>query len=271
MLETWHGTGKWWPNMAVTLDYEKLSSGGHITALWALPNAFANWESPTIAELNAQLNISKAVSWNDFDFGTEASNTVDDPSIADIGNVQDRGAAQYGGGMSFYYPNAYDDNSNVYSLVYDAISEQRTRGYIVLRIDGNKATTTPFAAGDYVHVFEVMTDGETNSITGEEAFRYTLNFLQQGNLAVYTVARSGAATVDVTPSTLAIDIDESIRLDGNVLGREYTNGLSWISSAPAIASVSNAGVVTGESAGSATITATFDATGATDTCAVTVS
>lgn len=257
--------------MAVTLDYEKLSSAGHVTALWTLPNAFANWEAPTVAELNAALNISKATSWNDFDFGVQASNTIDDPSLADMGNVQDRGAAQYGGGMSFYYPADYDDNTNIYSLTLDAVSVPRTLGYIVLRIDGEKSTTLPFANGDYIHVFEVLTDGEQNVITGEEAFRYTINFLQQGNLAIYTVARTATVTVEVTPATLALGVGDAQRLDANVNGREYTNGVVWSSSDSDVATVSNAGVVVGVTAGTATITATFAATGATDTSAATIS
>lgn len=256
--------------MAVTLDYTKTPAAGHITVLWALPNAFANWESPTVTELNGALNLSKSISWNDYDFGVQASNTVDDPSLADVGNVQDRGAAQYGGGLSFYYPAAYDDNSNTYSLTYDAVSVPRTRGYIIVRIDGAKPTTQPFAAGDYLHVFEVMTDGETNVITGEEAFRYTINMLQQGNLAVYTVARTTTVTVVATPATLASGVGDAERVNATVNGREYTNGVVWTTDDPAIATVTNAGVIVGVAAGTATVTATFEATGATDTIAVTV-
>lgn len=256
--------------IAVTLDYTKLPAAGHITVLWSLPNAFANWESPTVTELNAALNLSKSISWNDYDFGVQASNTVDDPSLADVGNVQDRGAAQYGGGLSFYYPAAYDDNSNTYSLTYDAVSVPRTRGYIIVRIDGAKLTTQPFAAGDYLHVFEVMTDGETNVITGEEAFRYTINMLQQGNLAVYTVARTTTVTVVATPPTLPSGVGDAERVNATVNGREYTNGVVWTTDDPAIATVTNAGVIVGVAVGTATITATFEATGASDTIAVTV-
>lgn len=260
--------------MAIVLDFDKLPSQGHITVLWALPNAFANPAAPTETELNASLNLSKSISWNDFDAGVQASNLIDDPSIADIGNVQDRGAAQYGGNISFYYPNEFDDNSNTYSVAFDAIGQPRTKGFLVMRIDGDKPTTQAFAEGDYVHVMEVMTDAQNDVVTGEEAFRYTVNFLQQGFLAVYTVVQGAVdSPVVVTPATLSVAAGSKTRLNATVAGREYTNGVKWASSDETVATVSPAGVVTitGVSTDTATITATFEATGETDTCAVTVS
>jgi hypothetical protein len=194
--------------MSVTLDYTKLTSNGHVTVLWAAPGSFINWKSPNAAELNAALNLSSSISWNDYGFGVQASNTQNDPSLADTGNRTDRGASQYGGAISFYYPGAFDDNTNAYSLTFDAVAVPRTSGYIVVRIDGNKPTTQAFAAGDYVSVMEVLTDGQTNVITGEEAFRYTVNMLQQGSLEVYTVVRTTTVTV-VTPATLALAVGGS--------------------------------------------------------------
>ena len=245
----------------------KVPASGNIRVWWALPNAFANWEAPTAAEINASLDVSNSTSWNDLDFGLQASNTIDDPAITALGIVTDRGAAQFGGSMSFYYPGAFDDASNEYSLTYDALDQPRTTGYLVMRIDGEESTDQA-ATGDLVHVFKVMTDGYAESIVGEEAFRYTVTFLSQGDLAVRTVVGGGSVVID---STLAVDAGDSARLDATVGGRLYTNGVKWSSSDPTKATVSSAGVVTGIAAGSATITATYEATGGTDTCAVTVS
>jgi uncharacterized protein YjdB len=200
----------------------------------------------------------------------QASNTQNDPSLADKGNVIDRGAAQFGGSISFYYPKSFDDSTSDYSLVYDALDTPRTRGFLVVRIDGEKPTSQAFADGDYLCVMEVMTDATTNVITGEEAFRYTVNFLQQGSLAVYTVARTGTPTVVVTPSTLASSAGDFDRLAVTVEGRQYTNGVKYSSSDTDVARVSEAGVISSLTAGSATITATFEATSTSATCAVTV-
>lgn len=245
----------------------KVPASGNIRVWWALPNAFSNWESPTASEINACLDLSDSISWNDFGFALNASNTIDDPAITAIGKVSDRGAAQFGGGISFYYPGAFGDDSNTYSLTYDALDAPRTAGYLVIRIDGEEAVATA-ATGDLVHVFKVVTDGYAESITGEEAFRYTVSFLPQGDLAVRTVVGGGSVVI---PATLAVDAGAAEPLSATVGGRNYTNGVSWSSDDVAVATVSTAGVVTGVAAGTATITATYEATGGTDTCDVTVS
>jgi hypothetical protein len=249
----------------------KLPSSGNIRVWWALENAFANWESPTAAEINASLDISDSISWNDFDFNLQASNVIDDPAITAIGKVSDRGAAQFGGGLSFYYPGAFDDASNEYSLTYDALDQPRTRGFLVIRIDGEESSASA-AAGNLVHVFRVMTDGYAESITGEEAFRYTVTFLSQGDLAVRTVVAGGSApAVVVTPDTLAMSVGDHERVAVTVGGRNYTNGVKYTTSDPTKATVSSAGVITAVAAGSATITCTYENAGTSDTVAVTVS
>lgn len=245
----------------------KVPASGNIRVWWALPNAFANWQAPTAAEINACLDVSDSISWNDFGFGIQASNTIDDPAITAIGKVSDRGASQFGGTISFYYPRNFDDASNDYSLTYDALDQPRTLGYVVWRMDGEQ-TAAAAANGEMVSVAKVMTDGYAESIVGEEAFRYTVTFLSQGDLAVRTVV---GATTPVIAATLAINVGDSEPLPATVGGRVYTNGVQWSSSDPTKATVSSAGIVTGVAAGSATITARYEATGNTDTCAVTVS
>ena len=249
----------------------KVPSSGNIRVWWALENAFANFEAPTAAEINASLDISDAISWNDFDFNLDTSNEIDDPAITTVGKRIDRGYANFGGSISMYYPRNFDDASSVYSLAYDALDQPRTRGFLVLRIDGEESS--PLAeAGDLVHVFRVITDGYAESIVGEEAFRYTVTFLMQGDYCVRgVVAGVSPAAVEITPSTLSTSVNDVDRLKATVGGRSYTNGVKWSSSDPSVATVSAAGVVTSVSAGTATITATYEKNGQTDTCAVTVS
>ena len=248
----------------------KVPASGNIRVWFGLANSFANYAAPTATEINAMLDISDAVSWNDFSFGLQASNTLDDPAITAIGKVSTRGASQFGGSMSFYYPGAFGDVSNKYSVVYDALDQPRTTGYIVVRVDGAEDSTSA-VAGDLVQVFKVMTDGFAESIVGEDAFRYTITFLPQGDLAVRAVVKGGSAIAVTTPATLAVTAGQSKHLTATVDGRNYTNGVAWTTSDATKATVSSGGIVTGVAAGSATITATYKATGATDTTAVTVS
>jgi hypothetical protein len=244
----------------------KVPASGNIRVWWALPNAFANYEVPTASEINACLDISDAISWNDFDFNLEASNQIDDPAITAIGKVIDRGYTNFGGSLSLYYPRSFDDATSTYSLAYDALDAPRTLGYIVMRIDGEESTDQA-TNGDLVHCFKVMTDGYAESITGEEAFRYTVTMLPQGDYVVRTVV--GGGNVTGVDATLALNAGNVGVLKGLWGGRNYTNGLEWTSSDTSKATV-RAGVVTAVAAGTATITATAP-NGQTDTCAVTVS
>jgi len=248
----------------------KVPASGNIRVWWALTNAFADYKNPTAAEINASLDISEAVSWNDFDFNLEASNQLEDPAITALGKTFDRGFANWGGGISFYYPNSFDDATSKYSEVYDTLDTPRTSGYIVMRVDGQESSALA-AEGDLVHVLKVMTDGYAESVTGEEAFRYTVTMLPQGDLAVRTVvAGASAAAIVVTPATLASSAGDVDELAVTLAGRVYTNGVTYTTSDATKATVSSAGVVTSVATGSATITATAP-NGETDTCAVTVS
>lgn len=243
---------------------------GSIRAWWTPLNGFANWEAPTEAELAASLDISDAISWNDKDFGVQASNTVSDPAITAKGNTQNRGAAQYGGSFSFYYPGAFNDNSNLYSLVFDALRLPGTAGYITVRVDGLELGTAAGTAaqpgtdpedGDLVNVFRVETGGYAEAITGEEAFRYTVSFLPKGQVKTVTVVRASASPVaPVIAGAASVAQGDHIVLTATLAGRKYTRGLRWTTSDPSVATVSRNAVVTGQGTGSADIIAIDPAT-----------
>lgn len=75
-------------------------------------------------------------------------------------------------------------------------------------------------------------------------------------------ANQVVASVAVTPATPAIDIGDTAQAVATATltpsgTKIVTNAATWSSSAPSVASVSQAGVITGLSAGTATITATY--------------
>lgn len=264
----------------------RMPSSGNVRIWYTPVNGYANPEAPTAVEINASLDISDAVSWNDFDFGTQASTTTSDPAITAKGNVTSRGTNQYGGGISFYYPGAFNDNTNKYSLVFDALRLPGTVGFITVRVDGAELYTTASNAGhpgtiananDLVSVYKVETAGYAEAITGEEAFRYTVSFMPKGLLASNVVVRATASapTVAITPLTGAGSVASKtkIALAATVNTRRHTRGVKWSSSAPNIATVSANGIVTVLAAGTANITATYPETGtaATAPSVITVS
>jgi hypothetical protein len=87
-----------------------------------------------------------------------------------------------------------------------------------------------------------------------------------------TLERLPVASVDVSPGSAEIAPGQTVQLTATVrdaAGNELTDRpVSWSSSAPVVASVSGDGLVTGQSAGGATITATSE--GQSGTVAVTV-
>lgn len=258
----------------------RLPASGNIQLRWHAANAFADPAKPTPTEVNAGLNITDDVSWNDFDFGIQASNTNDDPSLKAKSNVSDRGAMQYGGGISLYLPADFSDMGNTHAVAYAALSQPRTEGWITLQVDGELSETdTPTyvgglvqtaADGDLIHVFKVMTAGYSHAITGEEAFRETINFLPQGEAYINAVVSAAAPTVVVTPATGSPASGDIVPLNATVEGREFTRGVRWTTSDPTVATVSQNGVVTviGATAETATVTATYG--GATSTYVATV-
>lgn len=253
----------------------KYPVSGSIRIWWTPANGVANYKAPTEAELAVALDLSDAISWNDKDFGIQASSTTSDPAITARGNTQTRGAAQYGGSLSFYYPGDLTDVSNHYKVVWDALHKPRTEGYLFVRVDGLELATEEGTAsqpgtkaedGDLLTPFRVQTAGYTEEITGEEAFRYTISFLARGEVEPFAVVRASATPVPpVVTGSDTVTAGSRIVLNGTLLGREYTRGLRWTSSNPSVATVSRNGVVTGHSSGTADIIATDTATGTPST------
>jgi hypothetical protein len=259
----------------------RLPASGNIQVRWHASNAFANPARPTPTEVNAGLNITDSISWNDFDFGIQASNTTNDPSLAAKSNVSDRGAMQYGGSISLYLPADESDATNNHALAYAALATPRTLGYITMQVDGelsetNTATyagglTQTAAEGDLIDIFLVMTSAYSHSITGEEAFRETINLMPQGEAYPNAVVSTTAPTVVVTPATVTTaEAGDIVALAATVNGRNYTRGVRWTTSDSDVATVSQNGIVTivGVATDTATITATY--LGASDTAAITV-
>lgn len=253
----------------------RLPASGNIQVRWHAGNAFANPEKPTPAEINGGLNITDSISWNDFDFGISASNTTNDPSLRAKSNVSDRGAAQYGGGLSIYLPADFEDMSNGHAVTYAALSQPRTNGWISIQVDGELSETdtatypgglTQTAQdGDLVDLFRVMTAGYAHSITGEDAFRETISFLPQGEMYPNAIVAT-ALTVAVTPATATLADGEHTALEATVNDRDYTRGVRWSSSDSTLVSVSQNGILTRHAAGEATITATY--AGASDSAVI---
>jgi hypothetical protein len=267
--------------MATQPDYTRLKSDRHVTVWGGPTGSGAVGITDTAVPLAAEINNtggtslmhpwSPSISWNEYDFGVQESETLNDPSFADASTYTEFGAKNYGGGISFYKPAKWDDNSNNHSLVYDQTDVPWTPMDVVVRIDGEKKTDLAAADGDFVHTFRTKTDSDANVWGQPDAHRRTVGFLPQGDAEFYTIV--GPHTITAVPAaTTPWKAGSKGRLCANVQGRDYTNALLFVSSDPAVVKITRGGFyhVTGTSGGTATITITDEAAGTSVTQAVTV-
>lgn len=113
--------------------------------------------APTVAELTAGTDLSCSVLKSDYRLSPVASDTVADTELCAEGNAVVYGASNYEGTITpFRYldpdgqPDATDDEP------YDTLRTKGTYLWLVER-EGPKYDV-PFAAGDEVEVYEVVTD-----------------------------------------------------------------------------------------------------------------
>jgi uncharacterized protein YjdB len=120
----------------------------------------------------------------------------------------------------------------------------------------------------------VATVSATGVITAKGVGSTTVTATSEGKTATVavTVAAAPAASVQVTPSSATVSVAFTTQLSATVLdadGATITGAsVAWSTSAPAIAVVSQTGLVTGVLPGSATVTATSG--GKSGTAAITV-
>lgn len=270
--------------MAIDFVKLKANSDASVVTPWIGPSGgttlgITDISQPAAAELNntggtsGMVMAAEAISWDDWDFGAQASETNNQPSMADTSTYETFGAYNFGGGISFFRPAEYDNDGDVLSLVYDLTDQigEDTQD-IALRIDGNKPVTQAAANGDYVHTFRTLAAAESNPFTPGESKRRTVTFTKRDEFAHYTIVGPHTITA-VVPATDPWDAGRKARLRATVQGRDYTNALEFTSSDPDVVDISLKGggyEVTGTTGDTATITIRDPKAGTSATVSVTV-
>ena len=264
-----------------TLDYTKLPADNrHI--VWIGPSrdttlGITDVAEPLAAEINntggtsGMVPASQSISWNDYSFGTQASEVLNEPSLADSASYEEFGQENYGGDMSFYYPEAYDDNSNLHSLIYDLTDIPGERQDVAVRVDGDVETTEPAADGDFVSIYRVQGVAEANPFTPGESKRRTVTFWNKSDFSHFTVVGDHAITI-IPPGTTPWAVGRKGRIRASQQDRDTTNRLSFTTSNAATVQVYPGGFyeILGAAAATATITVTDPETGDTATQSVVV-
>lgn len=253
--------------MANGIDYKKLRSNADhsVVTPWIGPSGATSTlgvtevGEPTAAEINNTGGVSgmvmaaKAISWDDWDFGIQGSETNSQPSMADVSTYEEFGQYNFGGGISFFQPRDNDDPSNVMSVVKDLTKPDLDQD-IVTRIDGDKPVTQAAANGDYVSVYRTTSVAVANPFTPGESKRRTVTFSSAEDFAYYTVVGPHVLTAVETGNTYEVGEKRRIRI--TVQGREFTNytGLRWTSSDTDVIDIYPGGFYEITGAGTATVT-----------------
>lgn len=257
---------------------EKVFADEYVDAIVIRQSQLTDPSAPSAAEIIANgINVSRSIAWDGTTWpnNTDSSDT-DDRSIKDKGNATSRGYAQYEGTLNFFYPQDLADTTSDYGVTWQFFkdSSERIPVYLITRI----LQTTPgavedVAEGDIVSVFKMISDTNVDDTEGDDSYKYGVGFLPQGAAYPYTqvVGASKNAIVVTAPSGAAIGVGEHTALRATLNSKRWTNQCTWTSDDPTVATVSNNGVVTGVSAGTATITASHAAGADSAGTAITVS
>lgn len=172
------------------MAFEKMLRG-NVTILLAYPEAFADPEAPTSAELNDQFayttnedamvfNISCAI-LDDYTLNMADSDTDDSVSICDIGNVSTPTFANYEGALDGFRDIDVDDEG-IYNLFRNLTLGADRPYYAIKRIGYGQNEL--FDAGHTVSMYGFNTDFPVDLVEDNSMLRHGARFKPNGNLNI---------------------------------------------------------------------------------------
>lgn len=242
-------------------------SNGNVTVWWV--TSIADPTQPTAAEINAGVNLSEAISWNNFELGSSGSSDVDDRAITDVGNAISRGFPDFSATLDFFRDSNPADSGSIYNTAFTLFKQPGLNGYLVVRY-GQALPSANAAAAEYVSVYKFITDVVSDDTEGEDSVKFEVTFLPQGTIVEHTLVKTAAPVISL-PATMTLAVGDLDRIVSTVSGANVTASADYSSSDTTKATVSSTGIVTAIAAGAATITVSHPGANASDTVAVTVS
>lgn len=254
----------------------KIASNEYVKIAWVLDANMTPSQAaaPTDTILNAgtTVQLSPAIAWQDFALGATDSDDVEDRGITDSGNAVTRGFANFEGTLSFFRDKNNADTNSDYKKAFDTFRTPRTYGYLVMRV-AEKKWSDAWAAGDRVSVFRFVADTVRDDATGDDAVKFTVNFLPQGLLYPYTVVKNGtsAATISGVATTKSQTVAAGPYVLAPTLNSKDIRAVATYGSSDTTkATVSANGVVKPLATGTVNITVSHPAAAATVTQALTL-
>lgn len=166
----------------------------NVQILAAYPEAVADWEAPTAAELNNQFawgtnegamvfNISCAIS-DDYTAGQEASETDDTLTICDIGNNSTLTFKNYSVSLDGMRDRDYTAEG-VFNLFFNLFKGQDRPFYIIVRV--GKMNDAPYLTdgSDIISIYGIDTDNPTDGVEDNSLMYLGARFKTTGEINTF--------------------------------------------------------------------------------------
>ena len=165
---------------------------GQVTVLAAYPEAFANPQTPTSAELNdlfvygtnedgVVFNISCAITDDSYGIAVTDSDTDDTRTICQIGQVQNPTFQNYE--VVFDVLRDADiDAAGVFNLAFELFVGVDRPYWIIVRLGEDH--NAPFAVGQDIKMFGVTTDNPVDVVDDNTMLKFGPRFKNTGELLV---------------------------------------------------------------------------------------
>lgn len=153
----------------------------NVTFALALPEAFADWEAPTAAELNGTLvyNITCALNEDGTSFDLGDSDT--DTSLSFCQAAGAVSPTYYNPSVTFEAFRSEDPtDDNTANTAFGLMAFPDIEYFAILRVNG--APDADFAVGERVSLVRVKTDNPADVIAAGENIRISNSFLAQGDV-----------------------------------------------------------------------------------------
>ena len=153
----------------------------NVTFALALPEAFADWEAPTAAELNGALvyNITCALNEGGTSFDLGDSDTDDSLSFCQAAGAVS--PTYYNPAVAFEAFRSEDPtDDNTANTAFGLMAFPDVEYLAILRVNG--APDAVFAVGERVSLVRVKTDNPVDVIAAGENIRISNAFLSQGDV-----------------------------------------------------------------------------------------
>lgn len=122
-----------------------------------LPIKPVSLKAPKVTELNSGLDLSAVILASGYTLGPTGSDTVSEPSLADLGNSTTYGKSNYSASVTlFRYLNSTGKSDSTNDVAFTTFTAKGIIGYLVERV--GPLSSVAWAATDIVDVYEVVTD-----------------------------------------------------------------------------------------------------------------